>query len=75
MKCTHCTIHFHDNWHEQMFSRHNAAIYSPNGKSRLHWRYRSAECPGCQDVTIEIARFVFSQSHQADATKRQTPSR
>jgi uncharacterized protein DUF4145 len=58
MKCPHCTIYFHDNWVVQEFVRSNSTVATVrNHRTPEFWRYRSAACPNCGDVTIEIARF------------------
>jgi uncharacterized protein DUF4145 len=54
VKCPHCSIHFHDNWQHQAFSRNNGHLQGPSGNDRIIWIYRSAECPSCKDVTIEV---------------------
>jgi hypothetical protein len=56
MECPHCTVHFHANWVDNPFARPNIVAARIDGIS-AHWRYRSAVCPTCGDVTIEIARF------------------
>jgi hypothetical protein len=56
---SHCTIHFHDNWFMEDFVRHNGGVFSPPQQSgAIRWRYRSAKCPRCDDVTIEIAPYT-----------------
>jgi hypothetical protein len=55
MQCPHCSIHFHDNWMEFVFARGNNNLYvHPEDGSYHCWTYRSASCPGCKDVTIQI---------------------
>ncbi|MBQ8101874.1 MAG: DUF4145 domain-containing protein [Afipia sp.] len=54
MQCPHCSIHFHENWNQQYFERHSSVLRS---KDNLYWYYRSAICPGCKDITIEVARL------------------
>jgi hypothetical protein len=55
MKCPHCTVRFHDNWFVQDFVRPNGKVarVGPDGATEF-WRCRSAQCPECQDVTIEM---------------------
>src|SRR5258708_11463546 len=60
MKCPHCSIHFHDNWVTGMFERHNTYVGTRVRDDPEFWEYRSACCPDCNDVTIEIARFDLS---------------
>jgi len=58
MKCPHCAIHFHDNWIVQEFVRSDRVVIGVSPSNTLEfWKYRSASCPDCKDVTIEIARF------------------
>ncbi len=52
MKCPHCGIHFHDNWQHEDFSRDNGTLWGPDHS--IQWGYRSARCPECKDVTIEV---------------------
>jgi hypothetical protein len=57
MKCPHCGTGFHDNWSTQHFVRsqhQHRLITQIDGFGS--WEYRSAHCPGCQDVVIEIAK-------------------
>jgi hypothetical protein len=56
MKCPHCRIHFHDNWQHYPFHRDNGELLSPHGDVLNRWIYRSAQCPACKDITIELAR-------------------
>lgn len=46
MRCPHCTVNFHDNWERGALSR---------GGYYTSWIYRTADCPACSQVTIEIA--------------------
>jgi hypothetical protein len=55
MQCPHCCIHFHDNWAEFGFTRGQNNLYVQLGDSYHYWSYRSALCPACGDVTIQIA--------------------
>jgi len=58
MKCPHCTVHFHDNWSINDFARSDGLVVSRTKlRASEFWKYRSAECPNCGDVTIEIAHF------------------
>jgi Domain of unknown function (DUF4145) len=57
MKCPHCTVHFHDDWEDKTFGRYRGALPARADGGSAYWHYRSARCPECQDVTIEIARF------------------
>jgi hypothetical protein len=58
MRCPHCLIHFHENWSRRSFDRENTAVFSRDQQGvPKYWNYRSAVCPGCHDVTIEVTRF------------------
>jgi hypothetical protein len=61
MKCPHCTIHFHDNWKLGYMSRGDSYVASPKQGVGGIWFYRSALCPKCDDVTIEVARHENNQ--------------
>ena len=54
MKCPHCGIHFHDNWQGQRFARGSDNLVSRANERRTYWAYRTASCPECHDVAIEI---------------------
>jgi hypothetical protein len=54
MKCPHCTIHFHDNWKDHQFVRGDSTLWFDRGTVRNFWYYRSAWCPKCNEVTIEV---------------------
>jgi hypothetical protein len=56
MKCPHCAIYFHDNWDIHYMDRGSGLVTSTDTGSGVYWYYRSALCPECGDVTIEIAR-------------------
>jgi hypothetical protein len=56
MRCPHCTINFHENWVQNCFDRGQGLVQSPNISVGTYWYYRSAVCPACYDVTIEVAR-------------------
>ena len=56
MKCPHCAIHFHENWDAHYMDRGSGVVLSPDTGAGRYWYYRSALCPGCRDVTIEVAR-------------------
>ena len=61
MKCPHCGIHFHENWQANVFLREEKQQVSPAWEreegSYLKWVYRSAHCPDCDKIIIEIARM------------------
>jgi hypothetical protein len=62
MKCPHCAIHFHDNWDSRYLERRNGIVESPDTGVGTYWYYRSAKCPNCNDVTIEVARHYGNQT-------------
>ena len=45
MKCPHCTLHFHDNWMLGDVAR----------GTNTGWHYRTALCPECKQMTIELS--------------------
>lgn len=54
MKCPHCTVHFHDNWNVNGFTRGQGFLAS-NQIVDAYWMYRNCICPECLGETIEIA--------------------
>ena len=60
MKCPHCSINFHENWEDRDCLRNQGALHGRimliDTLTTYLWRYRSADCPGCRDVILEIAR-------------------
>jgi hypothetical protein len=68
MKCPHCGINFHDNWDEQSFNSQRHTLFAPTDGSGdvRYWRYRSANCPGCLDVTISICNDDGSEDSERD---------
>jgi hypothetical protein len=71
MKCPHCGIHFHDNWVKFRFERAGnhtlvSRHFSNGVATALFWNYRSADCPRCGDVTIQIARFDHAGNRLED---------
>jgi hypothetical protein len=55
MKCPHCSINFHDNWVEDHLERGQYWIRTIAEGQQGWWKYRSAHCPGCDEITIELA--------------------
>jgi len=51
MKCPHCLIAFHDSWFENTIDRFGRVLRAPSGEL---WKYRTAHCPKCDGLTIEI---------------------
>lgn len=51
MQCPHCLIAFHENWLEEFVARHGRTLEAPSGGV---WRYRTAICPKCHKLAIEI---------------------
>ena len=66
MKCPHCAIHFHENWDSHYMARGSGLVQSPDIGLGKYWQFRSALCPGCRDVTIEIARHRDNQVQVED---------
>jgi hypothetical protein len=66
MKCPHCTIHFHENWDRRYMDRGRGIVESPDKGAGIYWYYRSALCPECGEVTIEIARFYDRENQGED---------
>ncbi len=59
MKCPHCAIHFHENWEAATFRRDNDYLWEERLplRSPRKWGYRSAQCPECKEITLEITRL------------------
>lgn len=55
MKCPHCTVSFHDNWEAKTMSR---------GNLMLAWNYRTAHCPACDKIILEMFSRGFSNFRQ-----------
>jgi hypothetical protein len=53
---------FHDNWASKYMERWNDLVASPDTGSGKYWYFRSALCPKCHDVTIEVARHYDNQT-------------
>jgi len=47
MKCSRCRIDFYDNWEPHYMLR--------NGQG-TSWAYRTAECPCCCEIAVEVSR-------------------
>jgi len=82
MKCPHCTIHFHDNWSVEWFYRQtNILKENYRDDAYFFWMYRSAICPECMEITIQIARGngeknkvgEWSQVHPIGANRGPVP--
>jgi hypothetical protein len=65
MKCPHCAIHFHNNWHARAFLLRNEAPILELAPP-CQWTYRSAQCPECKKFTIEIALFNINHTPIGD---------
>ena len=72
MKCPHCTIYFHDNWDGSYMERGRGIVESPDIGLGRYWYYRSALCPNCNDVTIEMAR-AYGNEHEEKAWRQIYP--
>jgi hypothetical protein len=42
MKCPHCSIHFHDNWAQELFQRRGKLLATSEPEQSAYWSYRSA---------------------------------
>jgi hypothetical protein len=47
MKCSECSVYFPANWEPHVMLR---------GDRGTRWAYRTAECPACAELTIEVGR-------------------
>jgi hypothetical protein len=54
MKCSHCGINFHENWSASWLTRSGSQLSDKDGG----WLYRTALCPSCEKVTIEIGQTI-----------------
>ncbi len=54
MQCPHCSINFHENWDVERMLRNRTAI---------RWAYRTAHCPSCKEITIEISEVVRTEDN------------
>lgn len=66
MKCPHCSIHFHDNWDATFFRRGNSILATKPLSKGDYWFYRTANCPNCRDITIQIAAGDGNQNPVED---------
>jgi hypothetical protein len=83
MKCPHCTVHFHDNLRVGWFLRQGNDILKDNYGDEGHyfWEYRSAVCPACKEVTLQIVQTDgnhnpvgdWSQIHPIGANRGPVP--
>jgi hypothetical protein len=65
MKCPHCGINFHDNWSRDYMKLTGDVRPVDKGQGQF-WYFRSAHCPRCEDVTIEVARHHDFQHRGED---------
>jgi hypothetical protein len=59
MKCSHCSIAFHDNWIENDVKRNGASVFENESPESGAWILRTAHCPGCKKHTIQINRRII----------------
>ena len=74
MKCPHCGIHFHDNWVTGSVDRGvriTAAKYKEPAKTG--WHYRTARCPKCKELTIELMGDRWRQVHPMGSNRGPVP--
>jgi hypothetical protein len=81
MKCRHCGVHFHDNWKVHYFARDGERLISRAGGAFARWQYRSAHCPECDDIVIDIGSddehgqdSEWRQVHPVGANRGMVPS-
>ncbi|PWB93998.1 DUF4145 domain-containing protein [Methylosinus sporium] len=57
MQCPHCNIYFHDNWRTESFARQGIILKdSYTDEYFNYFQYRTAICPECKEITIQITR-------------------
>jgi hypothetical protein len=67
MQCPHCGIHYHDNWAEFQFVRDaNTKLFVREDGAPIYWLYRTALCPACGNVIIEIGTRTGSGHYRRD---------
>jgi hypothetical protein len=71
MQCPHCGIHFHDNWQNHPFARAKGYVSVPD--TNYIWVYRTAYCPACKDVIIEIVTQNIEVDYPADVWRQVYP--
>jgi hypothetical protein len=59
MKCPHCSIEFHDEWHADQIDEYG----------HTDWAIRSTICPKCRQVTIELGKFDPEAHGTVDAKR------
>jgi hypothetical protein len=72
MKCPHCLIHYHENWEVFPFRREGNVLWDELGPAPVKWAYRSAICPACQQITLQIAR-LFSDDRICEDWRQVCP--
>jgi hypothetical protein len=74
MKCPHCGIHFHDNWVTGSIDRGFRATHG-GGKApaQTGWHYRTALCPRCEGLTIELMGKHWRQVHPVGSNRGPVP--
>jgi hypothetical protein len=78
MKCSHCSIHFHDNWCQgRIVGDNSVTLKDKNGP----WVYRSAMCPECKMPMIDIGQVLddfgnvlWAQVHPVGANRGPVPN-
>jgi hypothetical protein len=75
MKCPHCGVHFHDNWITGSIDRGIKRTYG-GGKEQAKpgWHYRTALCPNCKKLTIEIMGNRWRQVHPIGSNRGPVPA-
>src|SRR6516164_3879687 len=70
MQCPHCGIHFHDNWIAGSVNRGFTRKYGGDKEPvQTGWRYRTALCPRCEELTIELMGKHWRQVHPVGSNR------
>jgi hypothetical protein len=74
MKCPHCGIHFHDNWIGGSIDRGTRRKYGGDKEpAKTGWVYRTALCPDCKQLTIELMGASWRQVHPVGSNRGPVP--
>lgn len=74
MKCPHCGIHFHDNWVQGSIDRGTRRKYGGDKEpAKTGWVYRTAICPECKQLTIELMGASWRQVHPVGSNRGPVP--
>jgi len=74
MKCPHCGVYFHDNWVTGSIDRGSRKKYGGDEEPvKTGWHYRTAICPKCKELTIELMRNEWRQVHPVGSNRGPVP--